>query len=83
MLHNVYIDSKKWKDKLNKIIKYSHDTNLPESTIEKCIKPIISFTILTTSPDTEPEKLFYEMWHKANSKEKHSLTKMLLKIIRE
>jgi len=56
---------------------------MPDSVLEKIAKSIINFTISTTSPDTESERLFYDMWKKADSKEKKVLTKMLIKIIKE
>ena len=82
-MHKIYIDTQKWKKKLNKAIEYSQDSNIPSPVLEKIAKSIINFTILTTSPDTESEKLFYDMWKKADSKEKKVLTNMLMKIIKE
>lgn len=82
-LHKVYIDTQKWKKKLNKAIKYSQESNMPDSVLEKIVKSIINFTVLTTSPDTESERLFYDMWKKADNKDKKVLTKTLIKIIKE
>ncbi len=82
-LHKIYIDTQKWKKILNKAIVYSQETNMPDSVLEKLVKSITSFTISTTTPDTESERLFYNMWKKADNKEKKVLTKMLIRIIRE
>jgi len=82
-LQKLYIDTQKWKKKLNKAITYSQDSSMPDSVLEKIAKSIINFTISTTSPDTESERLFYDMWKKADNKEKKVLTKMLIKIIKE
>lgn len=82
-MHKVYIDTQKWKKKLNKAITYSQESNMPDSVLEKIAKSIINFTVLTTSPDTESERLFYDMWKKADNKEKKVLTKTLIKIIKE
>ncbi len=82
-MHKIYIDTQKWKKKLNKAITYSQESSMPDSVLEKIAKSIINFTISTTSPDTESEKLFYDMWKKADNKEKKVLTKMLIKIIKE
>ena len=83
ILHKIYIDTHKWKKKLNKAIIYSQETNIPDLVLEKIAKSIINFTISTTSPDTESERLFFNMWKKADNKEKKVLTKMLIKIIKE
>lgn len=82
MLPKIYIDTKKWKQKLNKAIDYSQKTNIPDSILEKIAKSMISFTVSTTSPDTESEKLFYDMWKSADKEEKIVLTKTLLRLIR-
>lgn len=82
-MQKLYIDTQKWKKKLNKAITYSQESSMPDSVLEKIAKSIINFTISTTSPDTESERLFYDMWKKADSKEKKVLTKMLIKIIKE
>lgn len=82
-MHRIYIEPKKWKNKLNKIIERAKNSKMPDTVIERYIKSIISFTILTTLPDTESEKLFYELWKKADKKEKNALTKTLIKIIKE
>ncbi len=82
MFPKIYIDTKKWKQKLNKAIDYSQKSNMPDSILEKMAKSIISFTVLTTSPDTESEKLFYDMWKNADKEEKNVLTKTLLRLIR-
>ncbi len=82
-MQKLYIDTQKWKKKLNKAITYSQDSSMPDSVLEKIAKSIINFTISTTSPDTESERLFYDMWKKADNKEKKVLTKMLIKIIKE
>lgn|GEM_PF-1224996 len=82
MFPKINIDTKKWKQKLNKAIDYSQKSNIPDSILEKMAKSIISFTVLTTSPDTESEKLFYDMWKNADKEEKNVLTKTLLRLIR-
>lgn len=82
-MQKLYIDTQKWKKKLNKAITYSQESSMPDSVLEKIAKSIINFTISTTSPDTESERLFYDMWKKADNKEKKVLTKMLIKIIKE
>ncbi len=82
MFPKIYIDTKKWKQKLNKAIDYSQKSNIPDSILEKMAKSIINFTVLTTSPDTESEKLFYDMWKNADKEEKNVLTKTLLRLIR-
>ena len=83
ILHKIYIDTQKWKKILNKAIKYSQDSSMPDLVLERIAKSLISFTISTTAPDTESERLFFNMWKKADSKEKKVLTKMLIKIINE
>ncbi len=82
-MQKLYIDTQKKKKKLNKAITYSQDSSMPDSVLEKIAKSIINFTISTTSQDTESERLFYDMWKKADNKEKKVLTKMLIKIIKE
>lgn len=82
MLPKIYIDTKKWKQKLNKAIDYSQKTNIPESILEKIVKSMIGFTVSTTSPDTESEKLFYDMWKNADKDEKNLLTKTLIRLIK-
>lgn len=82
MFPKIYIDTKKWKQKLNKAIDYSQKSNIPDSILEKIAKSMINFTVSTTSPDTESEKLFYDMWKNADKEEKNVLTKTLLKLIR-
>ena len=82
MLPKIYIDTKKWKQKLNKAIDYSQKSNIPESILEKIAKQMISFTVSTTTPDTESEKLFYDMWKNADKDEKNVLTKTLLRLIK-
>ncbi len=82
-MQKLYIDTQKWKKKLSKAITYSQESSIPDSVLEKIAKSIINFTISTTSPDTESERLFYDMWKKADNKEKKVLTKMLIKIIKE
>ena len=82
MFPKIYIDTKKWKKKLNKAIEYSQKSNMPESILVKIAKSMISFTVSTTTPDTESEKLFYDMWKSADKEEKNVLTKTLLRLIR-
>lgn len=82
-LHKIYIDTQSWKKKLNKAITYSQESNIPDSVLERIAKSIINFTISSTSPDTESERMFYDMWKKADNQEKKVLTKMLIKIIKE
>ncbi len=82
MLPKIYIDTKKWKQKLNKAIDFSHKSNIPDSILEKIAKSIISFTVSTTSPDTESEKLFYDMWKNADKDERKILAKTLIRLIK-
>ena len=82
-MNKIYIDTQKWKKKLSKAIIYSQESNIPDSILERIAKSIINFTISSTSPDTESERLFYDMWEKADNKEKKVLTRMLIKIIKE
>lgn len=82
-MHKVYINTAKWKNKLHKLIQFTENSNLPDSALEKFIKPAISFIIMSTTPDTEAEKLFYDMWKKANRKDKKVLTKMLISVLKE
>ena len=82
-LHKIYIDTQSWKKKLNKAIIYSQESNIPDPVLERIAKSIINFTISSTSPDTESERMFYDMWKKADNQEKKVLTKMLIKIIKE
>ena len=83
LLHKIYIDTQKWKKILNRAIEYSENSNIPDAMLQKIVKSMASFTIATTAPDTESEKLFYDMWKKADRKEKNVLAKMLIKVIRE
>lgn len=82
MFPKIYIDTQKWKQKLNKAISYSQNSKMPDSVLERIAKSMIGFTVATTSPDTESEKIFYDMWKKADKEEKNILTKTLIKLIK-
>lgn len=82
MFPKIYIDTQKWKQKLNKAINYSQNSKMPDSVLERIAKSMIGFTVATTSPDTESEKIFYDMWKKADKEEKNILTKTLIKLIK-
>ena len=81
MSKNIYINTIKWKSLLTKAIDYSKEKRISDKVLEKIFSSLIGFTISTTSPDSESERLFYKMWKDADSSEKRALTKMMIRLI--
>lgn len=82
-MHKIYIDFHSCKLRFRSFIDKAKCSKVNDNILEKILYPLVSLTILSTNPDTESERSFFNIWKKANRKEKHSLTKMLLKVIKE
>lgn len=82
-MHKIYIDSHSCKLKFRSFVKKAKCSKVNDNILEKILFPLVSLTILSTNPDTESERLFFNIWKKSNRKEKHSLTKLLLQVIKE
>lgn len=71
----------KLRKKLGDVINSSKNIGLSDGAIESATRKIGDFLAVTVEPDSESEKLIFNLWKNASNEEKKVLTKLFLKAL--
>lgn len=82
-MYTSYIQTGKWKEMLRKALSFARQNGLKDNCLESAAKMITCATTSIFVPDTEGEKIFFELWKNATSEERIVLTKLILRIIEQ
>lgn len=82
-MYTSYIQTGKWKGMLKKVLSFSRKNGLAESCIEGTAKALTCAATNIMVPDTEGEKVFFDLWQNASSEERVVLVRLILRIIEQ